>query len=80
MNTAHPSTTEQALMSAQTGGTHLRSDSRVSAFGVFQFHTHVDILKSPVLNKAQRTYPITALQKNDAANTVTRNDNRVNNA
>jgi hypothetical protein len=71
------------MMSAQTGGSQLCSEnciSRVRAFGVFQFHTHVEILKSPALNTAQRTYPITALQKNDAANTVTKNANRANNA
>ena len=86
-NTAHPSTAEQVMMSAQTGGRHLCSElyglpiRGVRDFGVFQFHkTHVDTLKSAALNTAQRTYPTTALHTNDAANAVTKNVKSVSNA
>jgi len=57
-----PSTNEQVMMSAQTGG------------------RHVDTLKCPAWNTAQRTYPNTALHMNDAANPVTRNVKSVSNA
>jgi len=85
-NTAHPSTTEQVMMSAQTGGRHLCSEVRSHRKRCARFWrvsvscTHVDTLKSPAWNTAQRTYPTTALHINDAANAVTRNVKSVSNA
>ena len=57
-NTAHPSTTEQVMMSAQTGGSHLYSENSSSISGAARFwhvsvsNTHVDMLKSPAVNTA----------------------------
>lgn len=85
-NTAHPSTAEQVMMSAQTGGRHLCSEVRsyhprcAHFWRVSVSHTHVDTLKSPAWNTAQRTYPTTALHINDAANAATRNVKSVSNA
>jgi hypothetical protein len=85
-NTAHPSTTEQVMMSAQTGGRHLCSEDRsyhqryARFWRVSVSHTHVDTLKCPAWNTAQRTYPTTALHINDPANAMTRNVKSVSNA